>query len=137
MINESLVYIFLAVTFMKFTSYPLTSQQAVQAGWRQDAKCSGTGPERSTLACEVFILLCSCYTFLFHGYNVRFQNFPLLLLFVYDLVSFVVLWKPLPRKRQPKRMSRDFPSYPVLPTDMREIPAQNWMLDLSRLSTTI
>ncbi|RMX40889.1 hypothetical protein pdam_00012024 [Pocillopora damicornis] len=31
----------LRVTFMKFTSYPLTSQQAVQAGWRQDAKCSG------------------------------------------------------------------------------------------------
>ena len=60
---------------MKFTSYPLTSQQAVQAGWRQDAKCSGTGPERSPLACEVFNLLCSNYTFLFHGYNVQFQTF--------------------------------------------------------------
>lgn len=50
-----------------------------------------------------------------------FKHFPLLPLFVYDLVSFVVLWKPSPRKLQPKRMSHDFPSYPVLSTDMGEI----------------
>lgn len=104
---------------MKFTSYPLTSQQAVQAGWRQDAKCSGTGPERSPLKCSIYyaVIILSYFMVTMCG----FKHFPLLPLFVHDLVSFVVLWKPSPRKLQPKRMSHDFPSYPVLPTDMREI----------------
>ena len=29
------------VTFGKFTPYPLTSKQAKQSGWKQDARCSG------------------------------------------------------------------------------------------------
>ena len=95
--NTRLVYIFPAVTFGKFTPYPLTTKQAKQAGWKKDASCSGMALNKCS--CLNFSNV-RCSSFLSSWFQPRFIS-AVFLSYCLSMVlfGFALLRKPLPRRR--------------------------------------